>query len=80
MPRYYFDIRDAQGLHRDDVGMDFPDMDRAIAEGRRAIADMSRDALPATNGESLEILIRDHGEGPVRLSLSLTADRGDGET
>ena len=55
-------------------------MDRAIAEGRRAIADMSRDALPATNGESLEILIRDHGEGPVRLSLSLTADRGDGET
>ena len=77
MPRYYFDVRDAQGVHRDDVGIEFPDMERAILEGRRALADMTRDALPKANGDSLEILIRDHGENPVKLVLSLTSERLD---
>ena len=74
MPVYFFDIRDAHGVHRDDVGLELPDMERAIIEGRRALADMTRDSLPAANGEGLEILIRDHGETPVKLVLSLTTE------
>jgi hypothetical protein len=77
MPFYYFDVRDRQGLHRDDTGLELADLDAAIAEGRRALADMSREALADGGDGSLEIVIRDHGEGPVKLSLSLTTEHPD---
>lgn len=72
MPIYYFDIRDGTGTHPDDTGVDLPDMDAAIVEGRRALADMSRDAGPDANDHDIEILIRDHDEGSVKLVLSFT--------
>lgn len=75
MPIYFFDIRDSYGLHRDDVGLDLPNMDTAIVEARRALADMNRDALPEAGDHDLEILIRDHQDDPVRLGLSLTIER-----
>lgn len=74
MPLYYFDIRDSQGLHHDLTGVELPDMEAAIAEGHRALADMSRDLMPHGGEQVLEILIRDHGEGPVRLALSVTTE------
>ncbi len=75
MPRYFFDVEDNTGTHRDDVGLDLPDMDTAILEGRRALADMSREALLQPADDSLQILIRDGADGPVRLALSMTTDR-----
>ena len=75
MPLFYFDVRDAQGVHRDEIGVEFPDLPSAIMEGRRALADMGRDALAQGNAEDIEILIRDHGDGPVRLALSITTER-----
>ncbi len=75
MPLYFFDVRDKQGLHRDDTGLELPHLDAAIAEGRRALADMSRDVLAEGGDDKLEIVIRDHGEGPIRLALSLTTER-----
>jgi hypothetical protein len=73
MPLYFFDIRDSSGVHVDETGLEFPNLDAAIAEGRRALADMSRDALPRPEDQATEILIRDHGEGPVLLTLTLTS-------
>lgn len=79
MPLYYFDIRDAEGMHRDTVGVELADMDAAIAEGRRALAEMTQENVTRQTGDGqLEILIRDHGEGPVRLTLSLGTERVDG--
>lgn len=76
MPVYYFDIRDAEGMHRDTVGVELADMEAAIAEGRRALAEMSQEAVgQGATGNQLEISIRDHGEGPVRLRLSLDTIR-----
>ena len=75
MPLFYFDVRDAQGVHRDDTGVELPDMPAAILEGRRALADMGRDAIAQGDPHNLEILIRDHGDGPVRLALSITTER-----
>lgn len=75
MPNYFFDVRDGQGVHRDDVGLELPDIDTAIVEARRALADMNREALPDGDNHDLEILIRDQVDGPVRLELSLTIER-----
>jgi hypothetical protein len=51
-------------------------MEAAIAEGRRALAEMSQEAVgQGATGSQLEISIRDHGEGPVRLRLSLDTIR-----
>ncbi len=73
MPVYYFDVRDSSGSHTDETGIELPDMDAAIAEGRRALVEMSRDADQLD--QELQILIRDHGEGPVLLALSVTAQK-----
>lgn len=78
MPTYYFDIRDAEGLHRDHVGLELRGMDEAIAEGRRALADISRETLADGNDQNLEITIRDHAEGPVRLVLTVETKPVDG--
>jgi len=74
VPVYFFDIRDDQGLHRDDIGLELADMAAAITEGRRALADMNRDAVARGEEHDFEILIRDHGEGPVKLSLVVTTE------
>jgi hypothetical protein len=77
MSRYYFDVRDEAGVHPDDVGLDLPDMDTAIAEARKALADMTRESLVAGNEDNFEIVIRDGDEGPVRLVINLRTERLD---
>ena len=74
MPVFFFDIRDDQGLHQDSAGLELPDMETAISEGRRALADMNRDAVARGETHDFQILIRVHGEGPVKLSLTVTTE------
>ena len=75
MPRYFFDIRDGTGVHTDDVGLDLADMNTAIVEARRALADMTRETLLGSDDTQLDILIRDGADGPVKLAVSLTTER-----
>jgi len=77
MSLYFFDIRDHNGTRADDTGLDFPNMDAAITEGRRALAEMTRDALPDFPDAELAILIRDGGEGPVLLTIAFSTQRLD---
>lgn len=70
MPRYFFDTFDAQGLARDEEGMEFANMDEAVAEARRTLGSMVKDALSAGSESPIEIRIRD-GEGPVILSVTM---------
>lgn len=74
MPLFFFDIRDSQGFHRDDVGLELSHIDAALAEGRRALADMSRDTLNTGKDQDFEIVIRYHDDGPVRLVLSIRTE------
>lgn len=74
MPHYFFDVQDTDGAFVDDVGMDLPDMDTAIREARRALADMVRDALKDQSGEAVLIRIRDGADGPVILTVTLTTE------
>lgn len=75
MPRYYFDVHDGQGEHRDEVGLEFPDMNAAIMEARRALADMTRESLVIDGATDLSIVIRDGKEGPVNLAVTMTTER-----
>ena len=76
MPHYFFDIRDNEGVHHDDIGLDLPSIKAAIIEGRRALSEMNSDISNLDN-QVLEIVIRHHGEGPVRLALSVTTEKLD---
>jgi hypothetical protein len=78
MPRYYFDVTDDGGLHADDVGLELPSMDDAILEARRALADMTRETLIGHNPANLGIRIRDGGDGPVNLVVSMITERPNG--
>ncbi len=78
MPIYYFDLQDGSGVHRDDVGVDLPDTQAAIAEARRALAEMSKDGSPPDGAtQDLSILIRDHDE-PVRVVMTVRTERVSG--
>lgn len=74
MPQYFFDVQDTDGLFVDDVGMDLPDMETAMREARRALADMVRDALKEQHGQAVLIRIRDGADGPVVLSVTMTTE------
>ena len=78
MARYYFDIMDDEGVFLDDVGMELADMDTAIKEARRTLADMVRDALRSQSPDSVSISIRDGAEGPVVLSVTLKTEEPEG--
>jgi hypothetical protein len=71
MPHYYFDVHDKDGTFHDEVGLELPDMDAAIAEARRALADMTKEMLVDAGAEGILIVIHDGDDGPVRLSVSL---------
>jgi hypothetical protein len=45
MPRYYFDIRDGNGVSLDEEGMELRDMQAVQEEAARSLADMARDEV-----------------------------------
>jgi hypothetical protein len=71
MPQYFFDVHDKDGTFHDEVGVELKDMDAAIAEARRALADMTKEMLIGSGAEGIHIVIHDGPDGPVRLSVSL---------
>lgn len=46
MPRYYFDVQDAKGFHRDDVGDDLASFEEAKNLAQSLLPDIARDELP----------------------------------
>lgn len=79
MPRYYFDVHDKDGVFRDEVGLELPDIDAAVAEARRALADMTKELLnndPDPN--NIHIVVHDGADGPVRLSVTMETSWLDG--
>ena len=67
MPRYYFDLRDTDGVFADEDGLDLRDMEHAQDEAARFLADMARIALGKAHDDPIEritIEVRDD-DGPV---------------
>ena len=72
MPRYFFDVNDGEDTFIDNAGIELSDMEAAIREARRALADMIRDAMRSADGDKISIRIRDGAEGPVLLEVNFT--------
>ena len=60
MPRYYFDIRDARGCHRDEIGDDFVSFEEARAQCQSLLPDIAREELPDGEMHSILCDVRDH--------------------
>lgn len=68
MPRFYFDLRDDNGIAPDEEGLELSGLRAVQAEAAKSVADMARDAIiaaPATGGrQKMAIDVRDD-KGPV---------------
>ncbi len=69
MPKYFFDMRDNDALTPDDVGLDYSDIQAVKAEATRALAEMARDIVPATDRRELAIEVRDQSNRPVLRAM-----------
>ena len=61
MPRYYFDVRDADGFHRDDVGDDFDDFTEARDQAQVLLPDIARKELPDGELHLISCDVRNEG-------------------
>jgi len=77
MPRYYFDIHDQEGDFRDEEGLDFPDLDAAIAVARKTLGGLVQDALREPGLETVAITVRDGQDGPVMMRVTLETNLPD---
>lgn len=59
MPRYYFDVRDCKGLHRDDVGDEFDSFEEAREQAQALLPDIARDELPDSDLHTIGCDVRD---------------------
>ena len=72
MTRYYFDIYDGKDASRDNEGIEFPNFEAAMAEARRAAADIARELMLDNSPGPIEVTIRDQTEGPALFSVAWT--------
>jgi hypothetical protein len=68
MPRYYFDLREADELAVDDEGLELPTLQAVQIEAARSLVDMARHAVwtkaETLTGHRMAIEVRDT-TGPV---------------
>ncbi len=68
MPRYYFDLRDENGIALDEEGLELSGPRAVQAEAAKSVADMARDAVLSAQfsggRQEMAIGVRDAG-GPI---------------
>ena len=82
MPRYYFDLRDENGLTSDLDGLVLPDIHTAREEAARTLSDLARDEIRRrmrhpSNNHIMGIEVRDD-DGPlvqVKFAIEITNRR-----
>ena len=79
MQRYFFDVRDSDGVIADEEGMVLLNIDAVQAEAARALAGMARDEVWASNGNRCErhlaIDIRDDSRVVMRAKFMFEFER-----
>lgn len=75
MPTYYFDIDDGTHASRDLEGHQLRGVEDASREAAKALAEMMRNALPASN-RKMTVDVRNERDAVVlKLSLALAVER-----
>ncbi|MDA9405236.1 DUF6894 family protein [Bradyrhizobium sp. CCBAU 45389] len=76
MARYYFDLRDKDGLVVDEEGSEIADMEGVEREASRAMADAARESFqrPTKPGEA-SIEIRDDFGPVMRVQFTVQIER-----
>ncbi len=59
MPRYYFDVTDNRGPHRDEFGTDLSDFDEAREQCQGLLPDIAREELPDGELHTITCDVRD---------------------
>ena len=76
MPRYYFDLRDADGLVVDDVGLELPDVEAAHEVAVSSIGDEVRDLLRRPVSETqIAIEVRHDGGSLMHVRFAIEMGR-----
>ncbi len=60
MPRFYFDVREADNLNRDTDGLELPSIKEARDQASMALSTMLKDAMP--DGPHLDMAIEVRGD------------------
>ncbi len=73
MPRYFFDVHDHGGFHRDDEGTECVDLEKARQEARHALPEIARFAIPSDGDQqAFTVLVRLEGSEAVVYTATLT--------
>jgi hypothetical protein len=76
MPLFYFDVREGQRFVPDDVGLEYPDIDRAERAAAEAAAEMGRDLLPNSDAREVTIEVKnEHRQRVITVSVAMHIDR-----
>jgi len=75
MPRFYFDIRDQDGVTYDDVGLELPDLEAARAEARLALGELMVESISRSGTGAIRIEIRTEDGRPAVEVVAATDDR-----
>ncbi len=77
MGRYYFDLRDSEGLAVDEEGLELQDLQEAGEEAALSLADAARDGLRRPDGSlnQLSIEVRTDAGPFMRVSFSFNPER-----
>ena len=59
MPRYYFDVRDHEGLHRDEFGDEFADFEEARCQVQAIVTGIAAKEVPDEEGRTVMCELRD---------------------
>ena len=59
MPLYFFDTRDNDIFVRDDVGVEYPDLEAVKVAATKALAELARDVIPGSLKRELAVEVRD---------------------
>jgi hypothetical protein len=65
MALFYFDFRDGDKFIPDDVGLEYPTVDRARDEAALTLAEMAKSVLPGAAVREIAIEVRDENKQPL---------------
>jgi hypothetical protein len=73
---FYFDVRDGDSIIRDDIGLEYPDIEAARDAAAVTLAEMAKDVLPGPLVHEMAVEVRDSEEDPLlRAALRFEIQR-----